>query len=188
MALAKAAVSAMVAMDRWGDAAPGGRGARGRRGFTMVELLVVLIIGSVLLVIGMPALLNVAQKYRVHSSADAVMMLGRQARYQAIERSTQVSVVPDIDRKMFYVIAVSPPPTLPAATNFPNGYTDFPVNERVTTWTVPTGVTFTATMITYNSDGSGTGGPVVFSSLNQPSYTVTMTSTATGKLMVTPPT
>jgi prepilin-type N-terminal cleavage/methylation domain-containing protein len=163
--------------------------ARRRRGFTLVELLIVLIIGSVLMIIGMPALLNVAQKYRVHSSADTVMMLGREARYQAIERSTQVSVVPDTSRNMFYVIAASPPPTLPASTNFPNGYTDFPVNERVTTWTVPTGVTFTAAnMITYNADGSGTGGPVVFSSRNQPSYTVTMSSTATGKLVVTPPT
>ena len=154
---------------------------RGRRGFSLVEVLVVLVMAAFLMAIGMPALLNVGQKYRVHSSAQQVMMLGREARYQAIEKATQVSVVPDPAHNMFYVIAASPPP---AAGTFPNGYSDFPAASRVALWQVPTGVTFTATMLTYNSDGSGSGGPAAFSSQNQPTYSVVMTSTATGKLVV----
>jgi prepilin-type N-terminal cleavage/methylation domain-containing protein len=155
-----------------------------RRGFTLIELLVVLAMGAFLMAIGMPALLSVGQRYRVRSSAQQVAMLAREARYQAIERSTQVSVVPDPAHNMFYVIAATPPPV---AGSFPNGYTDFPANERVALWQVPNGVNFTATMFSYNSDGSGTGGPAAFSSLNQTTYTVTMSSTATGKLLIAPP-
>jgi type IV fimbrial biogenesis protein FimT len=151
------------------------------QGFTLVELLVVLGLAGILMAIGMPSLLNVGQKYRVHSSAQQVMMLGRQARYQAIEKGTQVSVVPDPAHKMFYVIAASPPP---AVGSFPNGYTDFPATSRVALWQIPTGVTFTATALTFNSDGSGLGGPLAFSSLNQPTYSLLMTSTATGKLVI----
>jgi prepilin-type N-terminal cleavage/methylation domain-containing protein len=160
---------------------PGAPVRRGRRGFTLVELLVVLAMGAILMLIGMPALLNIGQKYRVHSSAQQLMMLGRQARYQAIEKGMQVSVVPDPTHNMFYVIASTPPPV---AGTFPNGYSDFAATSRVALWQVPNGVTFTATMLTYNSDGSGSGGPVAFNSLNQPTYHVVMTSTATGKLVV----
>lgn len=157
------------------------RTRKGGRGFTLVELLVVLGLAAILMVIGMPALLNVGQKYKVHSSAQQVRMLGREARYQAIEKGTQVSVVPDPAHNMFYVIAASPPP---AAGSFPNGYTDFPATSRVSLWQVPNGVTFTATMLTFNADGSGLGGPFAFSTINQPTYSVVMTSTATGKLVV----
>jgi prepilin-type N-terminal cleavage/methylation domain-containing protein len=158
--------------------------ARRRRaagsGFTIVELLVVLAMGAILLAIGMPALYNVGQHYKVHSSAQTVMMLGRQARYQAIQLGQQVSVVPDTTKKMFYVVSGTPP----APGSFPNGFLSFTPTSRITAWQVPGGITFTATMFTYNSDGSGSGGPVQFNAQNQPSSKVVMTSTATGKLQV----
>jgi Tfp pilus assembly protein FimT len=149
---------------------------------------VVLALAGILMIIGMPSLLQIGQKYRVHSSAQQVMMMGRQARYQSIELGQTVSVVPDLTHNMFYVVSGTPP----VAGSFPNGYSDFPTTSRIAMWQIPNGVTYTATTITgtaalftYNSDGSGAGGPVAFTSLKQPTYNVTMSSTATGKLAVT---
>jgi prepilin-type N-terminal cleavage/methylation domain-containing protein len=145
-------------------------------GFTMVELVVVIAIAAVLMAISMPALLNTAQRYKVHSSAQTAEMLARQARFQAIQLGQQVSLVPDTVHSSFYVTSVTGP------WSFPNGAQSIPPTQRLAVWEVPTGVTFTGPAFSFNSDGSGTGGPMVFSYPNQPSSTVTMTSTATGKL------
>ncbi|MBV8201523.1 MAG: prepilin-type N-terminal cleavage/methylation domain-containing protein [Acidobacteria bacterium] len=173
------------------------RSARpGRRwaGFTLIELLVVIAIASVLLLIGAPALMNVAARYKVHSSAQQFEMLGRQARYESIKLNQPVTLVADTNRNTFYVfsgsIAGMPP------WNFPDGQGDIPPAQRVAVWPLPHGVSFsiqappTCTPGTYcqsfqfAADGSGTGQPVTFSTPNQPSYTVTMVTQATGKLAI----
>lgn len=147
-------------------------------GFTMVELLIVLAIAAILMMISMPALLNIVSGYKVRSSAQTAEMLARQARYQAIQLGQQVSLVPDTTHKMFYVTSTTAPWT------FPNGPQDIPAQQRIAVWAVPNGVTFVATAFSFNSDGSGTGGPMTFSYVNQKSSKVSMTSTATGKLVL----
>jgi Tfp pilus assembly protein FimT len=144
----------------------------------MVEMLVVMAVGAILMVVGMPALLNTINHYKVTSSAKSAEILARQARYQAIQLSQAVYLVPDPAHNMFYVTSE------PGPWTFPHGPTDIPPTQRLAVWEVPRGVTFTATAFTFNSDGSGSGGPMTFNYVNQPSSTLTMTSTATGKLTV----
>jgi prepilin-type N-terminal cleavage/methylation domain-containing protein len=162
---------------------------RSPRGFTLVELLVVLAIGSILMAIGMPALLNIGQRYKVRSSAQQLQMLGRQARYEAIKLGQPVTVLPDPTNQMFYVVSG----TIPTGWT---SYLSFAPTSRVTLWQVPNGVEWTSTgaNFSFNSDGSGSGGSVRFTSHVDPqnsnpnpnyaTYNVAMTSTATGKLAI----
>jgi prepilin-type N-terminal cleavage/methylation domain-containing protein len=172
----------------------GPQGAAALPGFTLIELLVVIAIASVLMLIGAPALLNVAARYKVHSSAQTLEMLGRQARYESIKLNQPVTLVLDTKRKTFYVfsgtIAGMPP------YSFPNGQGDIPPTQRVAVWALPRGVSYAFQPVTdctagsycqsfqFAPDGSGTGDPVTFSTPNQPSYKVSMVAPATGKLAI----
>ena len=120
-------------------------------------------------------------------------MLGHQARYESIKVGQPVTLVADINRNMFYVvsgtIAGMPP------YNFPDGPGDIPPTQRVAVWEPPKGVSFVMNPVCppgpfcqsfqFNSDGSGTGPTVIFSTLNQQSYQVQMaTPLGLGKLVV----
>jgi len=161
-----------------------------RSGFTLAELAVVLAIGSLLLLLGYPALMNVLALYEVRSSAQQLEMLGREARYESIKLNQPVTLVADTNRHMFYVfsgtIAGMPP------YNFPDGPGDIPGPQLVTVWRVPQSVSFVMQPVTacvqgtvcqsfsFNPDGSGTGVPVVFSRPKQPSSKVFLSAPATG--------
>jgi prepilin-type N-terminal cleavage/methylation domain-containing protein len=167
-----------------------------RSGFTLAELMVVLAIGGLLLLLGYPALMNVLARYEVRSSAQQLEMLGREARYESIKLNQPVTLVADTNRHMFYVfsgtIANMPP------YSFPDGPGDIPGPQRVAVWQVPHRVSFVMQPATacvqgtvcqsfsFNSDGSGTGVPVVFSTPNQPILKVVLAQTATGKLAIQP--
>jgi prepilin-type N-terminal cleavage/methylation domain-containing protein len=157
--------------------------ARARaRGFTLLEMLVVLAMAGILMAIGMPALFRIGAHYKVRSSALACEVLAHQARYQSIELGQTVTLVGDKTHNMFYVISGTVP------GSFPNGPTDIPAAQRIAVWQVPTGISFTITApLVFSSNGSGTGGPVVFSYPNQPSSTLTLATPATGKITVTAP-
>jgi prepilin-type N-terminal cleavage/methylation domain-containing protein len=154
----------------------------GARGFSLLELLVVMAMAAILMAIGMPALFRIGSHYKVRSSALAVEVLAHQARYRSIELGQNVTVVGDQTHRMFYVISGTVP------GSFPNGPTDIPATQRIAVWQVPTGVTFTVTApLIFTSNGSGSGGPVVFSYPHEPSSTVTLATPATGKITVTAP-
>jgi Tfp pilus assembly protein FimT len=143
-------------------------------------MLVVLAIGGVLMAIGAPALLNTVQAYKVHVSAQQLEIFARQARYESIKRGMMVSVVPDTPNRSFYMISGSPPP---AADSFANGVESVVAANRIGVLQMPGHITFVATTFSFNSDGSGSGGPVTFNLPGYPSSKVTLATPATGKLL-----
>lgn len=149
---------------------------------------------AVLFLIGFPALMNVASRYKVRSSAQRLEMLGRQARYESIKLGQQVTVWGDSKNNMFYVISGTLAGLPPYS--FPDGPPDIPPTQRVAVWEVPRGVSFAIVngaiappcvlspsvacqAFTFNSDGSGSGQTVTFSYPNQPSSTVTLSTLST---------
>jgi prepilin-type N-terminal cleavage/methylation domain-containing protein len=164
-----------------------------RSGFTLAELAVVVAIGSLLLLLGYPALMNVLARYEVRSSAQQLEMLGREARYESIKLNQPVTLVADTNRHSFYVFSgtIAGPPY-----SLPDGPRDIPGPQLVAVWQVPHRVSFVMQPVTacvqgticqsfsFNSDGTGTGVPVVFSTPNQPSSKVLLAQTATGKLAI----
>src|ERR1700680_1632618 len=165
-----------------------------RSGFTLAEMLVVLGIASILMLFSSPALMTILARYKVHSSAQQLRMLANQARYASINLNQPVTLVADTKRHMFYVVSGTIPNMPPYS--FPDGPGDIPGPQRVAVWQVPHRVSFVMQPVTacvqgavcqsfpFNSDGSGTGVPVVFSTPNQPSSKVILAQTATGKLAI----
>ncbi len=165
-----------------------------RSGFTFPELVCVIAIGSLLLTLGYPALMNILARYELRSSAQQLEMLGREARYESIKLNQPVTLVADTNRHMFYVfsgtLAGMPP------YSFPDGPGDIPGRQLVAVWEVPHRVSFVmqpasacvqgtiCQSFSFNSDGTGTGVPVVFSTPNQPGSKVLLAQTATGKLAI----
>lgn len=179
------------------------RSRRAGQGFTLIELMVVLAIASILMLIGVPALLNILAHYKVHSSAQQLVMLGRQARYESIKLNQPVTLVADSNRNSFYVYSGTLPGMPPY--NLPDGPGDIPAVQRVAEWSVPRGVKFLIQpactgycgSFSFNPDGSATlpagasvtGQSVVFSTPNQSTTTVLLKPAAalTGKLVITIP-
>ncbi|HXO30041.1 MAG TPA: prepilin-type N-terminal cleavage/methylation domain-containing protein [Thermoanaerobaculia bacterium] len=165
-----------------------------RSGFTLAELAVVIAIGSLLLLLGYPALMKVLARYEVRSSAQQLEMLGREARYESIKLNQPVTLVADTTRHNFYVFSGTLPNMPPYS--LPDGPGDIPGPQLVAVWEVPKSVSFVMQPVTscvqgtvcqsfsFNSDGTGTGVPVIFSTPNQPSSKVVLAQTATGKLAI----
>ncbi len=167
-----------------------------RSGFSLIELMVVLAMASVLMLIGIPSLMNTLARYKVRSSAQQLGMLGRQARFEAIKLNQPVTIVGDANRNLFYVISGTIPGMPPYS--FPEGPGDIPANQRVAVWEMPRGVSFSILPICpgkycqvfqFNGDGSASGPlppaqSVTFSAPNQPSSKVSMAYLTTGKLAI----
>ena len=65
---------------------------RGRAGFTLIEMLIVLALMGVLLLLTAPTLVTLMHRSRIEGSAQQVAILLRQMRFEAIKRSTPVEV------------------------------------------------------------------------------------------------
>ena len=68
------------------------RALRSSAGFTMIEMLVVLVIFSVVLLLGFPALQNMIQRGKTEGIARETVLLMRQARFDAIKNSACANV------------------------------------------------------------------------------------------------
>jgi prepilin-type N-terminal cleavage/methylation domain-containing protein len=71
--------------------------ARTARGFSVVELVVVLAIILVLSSIAIPSLLSSMRTYRISSAASSLSALLQRARFEAIRRNTPISVRTKVD-------------------------------------------------------------------------------------------
>jgi prepilin-type N-terminal cleavage/methylation domain-containing protein len=153
------------------DGLPARRRARSwPSGFTIIELLAVLLLMGVLLGLGIPALMKILARYKIHSSAQQLELLGRQARYESIKMNQPVTVVADTNRNSFYAYSGTIPGMPPY--NLPHGPGDLPPLQRVAVWQLPRGVVLDLSglspacgaaicdVFSFSSDGQGKGGPV----------------------------
>ncbi len=70
---------------------------RSRRGFTVLELVIALVIGSILTTIALTSYKNVQGRYAVHGARDMFSSLVARARAQAIQGGSTVKVVVDVE-------------------------------------------------------------------------------------------
>jgi len=69
-------------------------------GFTLIEVLVVLILFGIIALLGFPALQNMIARSRLEGTARQIAILAQQSRFEAIKNSTRVSVRVDIPNRM----------------------------------------------------------------------------------------
>ena len=75
---------------------------RRSQGFTIIELVIVLAIMGMLVLIGLPALLNSLSRANLVNAAKESAMVMRQARFEAVKQSVVVAVVADQTNKRVY--------------------------------------------------------------------------------------
>ena len=63
-----------------------------RRGFTLVELVVIMAVVAIILSLGLPALQNMIHRSKIEGAARTIAAMMRTARFEAVKRSAQVTV------------------------------------------------------------------------------------------------
>src|SRR5262245_6578246 len=69
--------------------------ARKSRGFTLIELVTVLIVGSILTAIAIPSFSRLIANMRVRTASTNIYLAMMQARSEAIKRSTPITITPN---------------------------------------------------------------------------------------------
>ena len=72
---------------------------QGHRGFSIVELMVVLAVAAILLVVGTPSLRDAIRRNKVSAASNALLADIAYARSEAINRGNIVSICPSADQK-----------------------------------------------------------------------------------------
>jgi general secretion pathway protein H len=134
---------------------------RGRNGFTLVELLVVLAIMAMLIMIAMPPILSVLPKMEAKSGAREVAAALREARSRAILSNTDVVFSLDVKGHYFTISGDKQTHALPQDVNL-SLYT---AQQEL--------IAENLGNIRFFPDGSSTGGRVGLSSARS-SYSVTV--------------
>jgi prepilin-type N-terminal cleavage/methylation domain-containing protein len=160
---------------------------RGRRGYSLVELLIVLLIIAMMALAVTPRLIKVAQRSQVKSAAREVAITLQAARMSAVRRDRQVSVVIASGTALpVQFDTIEPPPPAPTPTRVPRRLSLPPNSARLV-------VTPTGGIITFAGDGrvSSPGpfdltleGPVSATVRNQ----ITVRTSTNGRIEVITPT
>lgn len=167
---------------------------RGARGFTLIEMVIVLAIVGVLVTFGFPALQELMVRSRIESATRNTANIMRLARLEAIKHSVQVLVTFDSTKNTVWAYAnVDGNPGYSPNASKPKGTVDYQVGS---TYYLPKGVTFGApggqTAIdfggqpaTFESDGSvDTIGEIRFVDLRSNYLEVRVSPQATANIQI----
>jgi type IV fimbrial biogenesis protein FimT len=120
------------------------KGFRGKAGFSLVELLVVLAVGMILALATYPELARYYVRSQLEGTTQQLALMMQQARYQAIKTSTQTTVCADTTKNQ---VSATVGTTLISQTSLPKAITfGAPPTQ--------TAITVTANCFTFNTDGS----------------------------------
>jgi len=149
---------------------------RAGRGFSAIELLVVVAISGVLGALAIPSFLNSVNGYRVRAASAAISGAIQATRFQAIMQGYQYQLVLTNSNLSYQVSNMVPP-----ATTFSNIGSAVPIAHMGD-------VTLTASSYTYTFYANGTvSGPVTALQLSNAVTSNTITVSGVGNVSVTTP-
>jgi hypothetical protein len=154
-----------------------------------------MVLMTVLLALGAPALMNVLANYKMRASAQQLEILARQARFESIKLNQPTTVVADVQGEVIFAYSGTIPVTNPSQPPF--HWADVPPTQRVGKMKVRNGVVLdfsklqpacaitVCNLFGFTPDGQGTGGDVILKGQdpNLPTFTVSVTP-STGKLTI----
>jgi prepilin-type N-terminal cleavage/methylation domain-containing protein len=120
------------------------KGFRGKAGFSLVELLVVLAVGMILVLATYPELARYYVRSQLEGTIQELALMMQKARYQAIKANTQTKVCADTTLKQ---VSVTLGTTLLSQVTLPKAITFGAPGAQ-------TAITVTANCFTFNTDGS----------------------------------
>jgi prepilin-type N-terminal cleavage/methylation domain-containing protein len=91
---------------------------RGRRGFTMIELMLVIVIMLLTTTLAIPAFIKSLRGARLRTSARTVVMMHRHARAMAVLQQKQVAVLYDVQKNEIEIVWLSGSRTTDAQAMF----------------------------------------------------------------------
>jgi prepilin-type N-terminal cleavage/methylation domain-containing protein len=120
------------------------KGFRGKAGFSLVELLVVLAVGMILALASYPELARYYVRSQLEGTTQELALMMQKARYQAIKTSTLTKVCADTTLKQ---VSATVGTTLVSQVTLPKAITFGAPSPQ-------TAITVTANCFVFNTDGS----------------------------------
>jgi len=98
---------------------PASRSSRRERGFTLVELAIVLALVAAMALIAVPWFVKITQRQQIQSAAREIAVALTAARMTAVKRNTQIAFSVAGSSPALEFQTVEPPPPAPTPTPFP---------------------------------------------------------------------
>jgi prepilin-type N-terminal cleavage/methylation domain-containing protein len=133
------------------------------RGFTLVEMLAIIIIVGILFALGTPSLLAMQGVAKLNSSADNMRTALETSQFQALKKNTNCTVyIPSNGNTIVGNCLMNGTGTSSGITGIENGLPSFNLDSGITVTTSWTGA---PPQVVYNSQGlTQSGGTIIFAS------------------------